>query len=121
MDADEIIPLTADSIADLVKDHHAAGVSQPEAGKRAMPRWPFPGATQLWMSDEPGAERLIFGTCCNISEGGLGVRTEEPLPVGVTLPIAIHLPQASYHGEATVRHCTEKKTGYFVGMEFHFD
>ena len=120
MDADEIIPLTADSIADLVEAHRAAEAPLSETGNRTVPRWPFPGAVQLWASDEPEAERLIFGTCCNISEGGLGVRTDEPLPVGATLPFAIHLPQASYHGEATVRHCTKKKTGYFVGMEFDF-
>ncbi|MFH0982282.1 MAG: PilZ domain-containing protein [Planctomycetota bacterium] len=121
MDAEEIILLTVDSVAELVQAHRAIEGPGPENGKRRAPRWPFPGATQLWVTGKGGAEQLIFGTCCNLSAHGLGVRTDQPLPIGATLPIAIHLPQASYHGKATVRHCTEMHQGYFVGMEFHFD
>ncbi len=121
MDADEIIALTAETVGELVNAHQSAEGAGPETGQRQAPRWLFPGTTQLWLTDESGAEQLIIGTCCNLSTRGLAVRTDEALPTGVTLPIAIHLPQASYHGKATVRHCTEKQRGYFVGMEFSFE
>ena len=121
MDADEIVPLTADSVAELVRDHRSAERGAYETDQRRAPRWPFPGATQLWVPDAAGGETLVFGTCCNLSARGLAVRTEQPLPPGLTVPIAIHLPQASYHGKATVRHCTEKTKGYFIGMEFNFE
>lgn len=121
MDAEEIISLSAESIADLVRDHRSTEGPAGAAGHRRAPRWPFPGAMQFWLPSSSGAEKLLFGTCCNISAHGLGARTELPLEVGVTLPIAIHLPQASYHGKATVRHCTAKGNGYFVGMEFSFE
>ncbi len=62
-----------------------------------------------------------MGTCCNLSTSGLGIRTDEALPVGAAVPIAIHLPQATYQGKATVRHCTERADGYYVGMEFCFE
>ncbi len=121
MDADEIIALTAETVGELVKAHRSAEGPVPETGQRLAPRWLFAGTTQLWVTDESGVERLIIGTCCNLSTSGLGVRTDEALPTGVTLPIAIHLPQASYHGQATVRHCTEKQRGYFIGMAFGFE
>lgn len=120
MDADEIIPLTAESIADLVRNHRVAEAPESESGNRRAPRWPFPGAMQLWVADESGTETILFGTCDNISTAGLAGRIDEPLPVGVTIPIAIHLPQATYHGRATVRHCTQKKRSHFVGLEFDF-
>ncbi len=120
MDAEEIIPLTAETVVDLVRHHRTAEGARAETGKRRAPRGLFPGAVQLWVADNRGAETLIFGTCCNVSRYGLGVRTDLPVEVGVTVPVAIHLPQASYHGKATVRHCTAQTNAYFVGMEFHF-
>ena len=121
MDADEIIPLTADSIADLVEDHRVAEATEVDSGNRRAPRWPFPGAMQVWVADERGAETIVFGTCYNISTGGLAGRIDEPVRVGATVPIAIHLPQATYHGRATVRHCTQKKNTYLVGLKFDFE
>ncbi|MCK4660152.1 MAG: PilZ domain-containing protein [Phycisphaerae bacterium] len=119
VDAEEIILLTADSVAALVAAHRSC--EETETGKRRMPRWPFPGTTQLWLTDAAGVEKLVFATCCNISADGLGLRTDDSLPVGTTVPIAIHLPQATYHGKAAVRHCTASANGYFVGMEFSFE
>ena len=120
MDADEIVSLTAESISDLIESYLSAEEAEAETGNRHAPRWPFPGALQAWVTDEHGVETIAFGTCYNISAGGLAGRTDDLLPVGEILPIAIHLPQASYHGQATVRHCTPKTNGYFVGLEFYF-
>ena len=121
MDADEIVPLTAESVIELMEADRSAEGPQPETGRRTAPRWPFPGTVQFWLTGESGQERLAFGTCCNLSTRGLGVRTDEQLPVDASLPIAIHLPQASYHGRATVRHCMKTRSGYFVGLAFDFE
>ena len=121
MDADEIILLTTKTIDSMVSAHRTSDGPPDQPGKRGSTRWPFPGTTQLWLAEEGGAERLVIGTCCNLSGGGLGIRTDEPLPVGVTAPIAIHLPQATYQGKAIVRHCTEKGKGYYAGLEFQLD
>ena len=121
MDADEIIALTPESVGELVSAHLSSEGPAAEPGKRQAARWPFPGTTQLWLTDESGDEHLVFGTCCNVSAGGLGVRTDEAVPGGVTVPIAIHLPQATYHGKASVRHCTATRSGFYVGLEFVFE
>lgn len=120
MDANEIVPLTPASVEHLVKAHASAEESGAESGQRRASRWPFPGTIQFWLTDKSGAERLVFGTCCDLSTTGLGARTDELLPAGSIVSIAIHLPQASYHGKATIRHCTKGKTGYYAGVAFDF-
>ncbi|MCP4593876.1 MAG: PilZ domain-containing protein [bacterium] len=121
MDAEEIIKLTPESIGELVSASRPDEDASHENGHRQAPRWPFPGTTQLWCRDESDHEHLVFGTCCNVSTGGLGARTDDKVPVGVTVPIAIHLPAATYHGKVSVRHCTATKNGFYVGLEFVFD
>ena len=52
---------------------------------------------------------------------GIGIRADEALTPGVQLGIAVHEPEASFHGRAVVRHCTDTGQGYhIVGLEFLF-
>lgn len=118
MDADEIQPLSADTIAKLVADSQPGDAAPEGNGKRRAPRWPFPGAIELWVRNPEGEERHILGVCQNLSEGGVGVRLDEPLAVGTVLNLALHQPALSVHGKGTVRHCAPRGEAYFAGLEF---
>ena len=121
MDADEIQPLTAQTVGRLLESRRLADEEPGELAKRRSSRWAFPGAVEMWVADQDGAEVHTLGVCHNLSERGVGVRCDEPLTIGVTLPVAIHQPEASLHGKGIVRHCTPRDSGYLVGIEFVFE
>ncbi len=118
MDADEIQPLTADSIARLLAARREAEGIPEALGKRKLIRWPFPGAVELWLPDQGGAVRHVLGACHNLSEAGVGVRIDEPLEIGATLDLAVHQPELSLHGKGIVRHCSSRGVGFLAGLEF---
>ena len=120
MDADEIQPLTAETISRLLSSPAVGDGTSGDLGRRRHPRWPFPGAVELWLPAEGGAERHVLGVCHNLTEAGIAVRVDEPLEVGLTLSLAIHQPELSLHGKGTVRHCTPRDNGYAAGLEFIF-
>ena len=121
MDATEISALSEEAIARLVAGQ-SKGLAKPaENGKRQTPRWPFPGTVELWVPDESGVEQHNLATCLNISLHGLGMLFDDELPIGLEFGLAIHQPEASLHGRAAVRHCTETEAGYYIGVQFIFD
>ena len=120
MDADEIVPLTVEAVAGLLESRRASETVRDDRGKRDTSRWPFPGAVEIWVPGEGGTERHVLGACHNLTERGVGVRCDEPLELGATFAIAIHQPEMSFHGNGTVRHCTERGAGSREGMEFVF-
>ena len=119
MDADEIFPLTEDNILRLIE--HRVYRDQPAqaGGKRRAERWPFPGTVELWLKTDD-YEQHMLASCVNLSAQGVGIRCDLPVEAGVLLPIAVHQPEASYHGHAIVRHCTHVRDGYYIGLEFSF-
>jgi len=118
-DTDEIVPLTEEAIHALLESRR--GVARAgELGRRTSQRWAFPSAVEIWLPTEGGGQRHILGVCHDLTAHGVGVRCEEPLPVGSMLPIAVHQPEASFHGRALVRHCTVRGSGFLVGFEFIF-
>lgn len=89
--------------------------------RRRQPRWPFPGTAELWPAGADGPPQW-FATCLNLSEGGMGLRCDEPFEPGTPLDIAFHLPEASFFGRVTVRHCVETpKEDYHLGVQFAFE
>jgi hypothetical protein len=76
---------------------------------------------EIWATDDQGREQYLIATLQDMGDGGIGLRCDTPLTVGQTLAIAIHQPEVTFHGRATVRHCTPRKSGHLVGMAFVFD
>lgn len=116
----EFIRLDREAI-ELLIDRHGRqltrkGTDQPK--RRRIQRWPFPGTVQLWFEDLSGEENQIIGTCHNLNENGIGLYCERSFEVGREIPIAIHQPEATYHGNGVVRHCTQSGPEYFIGLEF---
>lgn len=120
MDTSEICQLTEEALEKLLAERAVASSGSSVDGRRRAPRWPFPGTVELWVPDANGMEQHALATSMNLSIHGIGVRTDEPLPIDLELAIAIHEPEMSFHGRATVRHCTEVEDGYYVGMQFRF-
>lgn len=117
LDETEFIALNAETIKNLVESHQdreAPGNTR----RRRLPRWPFPATVQLWAADRAGRETQYFGTCQNLNVHGIGVASERPFDIGRALQIALHQPEATYHGRGVVRHCTSQGQEYFVGIEF---
>lgn len=121
MDADEIVPLTRESIRRLLDSRTPSPAGRDAPGKRQAPRWPFPGAVEIWIPAAAGHGTHVIATLHDLSEAGVGVRSDVKLEPGVVHSIAVHQPEMSLHGQATVRHCTPRRSGYHVGMQFNFD
>ncbi|HNQ21610.1 MAG TPA: PilZ domain-containing protein [Phycisphaerae bacterium] len=119
MNAQEIVPLTQAAVATLLAERQAC---PPAKGKRPArrrhPRWPFAGTIELWYTDSTGGKCYDLATCENLSLGGVGIRADEPLDPGTEIAVAIHQPERSFYGHATVRHCTPAAAGFYCGLEF---
>ncbi len=121
MKTDEIVRLTRKRVAALVRSRQEQDDPDLFEGRerRENLRWPFPGAVELWPTGGDGRERW-YGTCRNLSMNGLAMVTDEPFTPGAAVEIACHFPEASFYGEAVVRHCTQVPQGFLVGVEFRF-
>ncbi len=118
VDDKEFVVLTAESIHKLLHSDRAEPAERRRRReRRRVERWPFPGPVQLWVKDLDGEETEVLATCENLNEWGIGISAPRPFEVGARLPIAIHQPEATYHGEGVVRHCTPSNGVYFVGIE----
>ena len=121
MDTTEICPLSKEAVSKLLLERAGDVDEGALNGRRKAPRWPFPGTVELWIPDEAGVEQYALATSLNLSVHGIGIKTDDALPINMELAIAIHEPEVSFHGRATVRHCTEVEDGYYVGMQFLFN
>lgn len=118
MQTAEICPLTRESVQSLLAERCAdAIVGKP--GRRGGQRWPFRGTIEMWLPGEDGALEHTLATCLDLSLGGVGIRSDLPLECGLEIELAVHQPEVSFHGRATVRHCTPTERGDFLaGLEF---
>ena len=119
MNTDEIVALSRERIAELVRNRSNLPDPVPAHERRRAPRWPFPGTVEIYPAGGDGTVRY-FGSCRNLSETGLGMRCEQYLEPESRVEIAIHLPEASLCGKAIVRYCMETPQGYMTGLEFDY-
>jgi hypothetical protein len=120
MDAERIVKLTPESIAELLSARQVAATAIHAPGQRRSERWPFPGTVEVWLPDECYGERHVLATLHNLSAGGLAMRSRRPIPTDTRLSFALHQPELSVYGTGLVRHCTRAAIGYLIGIEFVF-
>lgn len=123
MPTDEIVKLTRKQVARLIRRRmEAAGQKYEGTEKRRAPRWPFPGTVELRNADGQAPQQW-FASCRDISEGGMGMKTDTYFAPGTVLDISVHLPEQTFYGQATVRYCKELETEneYIMGVQFVFD
>lgn len=113
--------LTHESISALVEQfkEDASGV-YPVTEQRKYRRKIVAGVVEFWPADGDWQQPL-FGECCDISEGGLGMRSEYYLEPNALVGFAVHLDMASFHGLATVRYCQKVRDKFTAGLEFVFE
>lgn len=121
MDAERIIKLSLTAVSELLNSQNIQALPKQAPGQRRAPRWPFPGAVEVWLPDHCYGERHMIATMHNLSLHGLAMRTRLPIPSGTLISLAIHEPALSCYGQAVVRHCTRAVVGYLVGVEFIFN
>jgi len=124
MKTNEIVKLTREAIAELLRSREAPDNQFQGAERRRAPRWPFPGTVELRRPDE-NDPALWFATCRDVGATGVGMTTDHYFKPGTRLDVALHLPEASFYGKATVRYCVEvedeTQDQYAMGLEFDFD
>ncbi|MGQ9648821.1 MAG: PilZ domain-containing protein [Phycisphaerae bacterium] len=123
MPTGEIVKLTRKQIARLIRKRmETAGHRYDGTEQRRAPRWPFPGTVELRYSTGDNALQC-FAVCRDISEGGMGVKTDTYLPPDTLLDISVHLPEQTFYGQAKVRYCKEVdgEAEYLMGIQFVFD
>jgi hypothetical protein len=121
MDAERIIELSVTAVSELLDSQNIHALPKQSPGQRRAPRWPFPGAVEVWLPDHCYGERHMIATMHNLSLHGLAMRTRLPIPSDTLISLAIHEPALSCYGQAVVRHCTRAAIGYLVGVEFIFN
>ncbi len=118
MQIEEFVPITAASIEQVLRQRFGYSEEGYADQRRTRPRWPFPGTVELWIPDESGEEEYVLARALNLSPKGVAIITEDDLAVGSTVSIAIHQPETTFLGKATVKHRTPMEKGHRVGLEF---
>jgi hypothetical protein len=117
----EICALSREAIETLLAGRRSIAPDDHTIGRRRATRWPFPGTVELWIPESGGGERYALATSLDLSIDGVGIRADEPLTPGMELAVAIHEPEVSFHGRATVAHCTTIEDEFLMGLRFLFD
>ena len=123
MPTDEIVKLTRKQVSRLIRRRmEAAGQQFEGKEQRRARRWPFPGTVELRYADGSDPNQW-FASCRDISEGGMGMKTDVCFAPDTVLDISVHLPEQTLYGQATVRYCRELETEseYLMGVQFIFD
>jgi hypothetical protein len=84
--------------------------------ERLYMRSPITSPLIVSWQDSRGQTRYAEARGLNMSSAGALVRTPKPIPVGS--PVYMESKQLRLMANAVVRHCTERKSKFFVGLEF---
>ena len=121
MQTNEIVSLTRQSIAEMLHGRADKDASFGGENLRQQARWAIPGTVEIRMAGS-NASLPWIATCRDLSEGGLGMICERAFETGVELEIAVHVPEASFCGFATVRYSAQvNNRDYLTGLQFKFD
>jgi hypothetical protein len=87
---------------------------KPEKERRGSPRQMCSDFVQIAWLDDLGTRISMVGLLEDVSQGGLCVNMDLPVPVGRR----VHLHTKGFEGEAEARYCELGDYGYLVGLEF---
>ena len=99
----------------------ATGQRDTYPGKRRRPRFTWHVPITLEVLDASVLGRSVRAHCAmsrDISDGGMGLRCRQPVPVMALVCITLDETQETVYGR--VRHCTGSLGGFLVGVEFVF-
>jgi hypothetical protein len=84
--------------------------------ERLYMRSPIASPVIVSWQDSRGQARYAEARGMNMSSAGALVRAPEPIPVGS--PVYMESKQMRLMANAVVRHCTARKSKFFIGLEF---
>jgi hypothetical protein len=84
--------------------------------ERLYLRSPIASPVIVSWQDARGQTKCSEARGLNMSSAGALVRAPEPIPVGA--PVYMESKQMRLMANAVVRHCTERKSKFFIGLEF---
>ena len=84
--------------------------------ERLYMRSPIASPVIVSWQDSRGQTRYAEARGLNMSSAGALVRVPEPIPVGS--PVYMESKRMRLMANAVVRHCTERKSKFFIGLEF---
>jgi hypothetical protein len=82
---------------------------------RRRVRRPGREALTLRWADPSARETTLSATLINLSEGGLGLRATEPVPLNS--PVRFDAPEFGVSGKGRVRYCNSSDGESFIGIE----
>ena len=95
VEADEIVPLTSLAVRDPLQSRRESPYDE-ELARRQVLRWPFPGAVEIWLPTAGNREEHVLATLHDLSEQGMGVRSDIALEPGKVYAVAVHQPEVFY-------------------------
>jgi hypothetical protein len=84
-------------------------------GRRYL-RSPINARIELGWQDQRGWQKQTQSRGVNMSSAGAAVMSPEPVAIGST--VYLNSKQLQLMGAAVVRHCTEKRSKFLIGLEF---
>jgi hypothetical protein len=94
----------------------ALAASAGRLDERMYLRSPITSPVIVSWQDSLGHARYAEARGLNMSSAGALVRAPEAIPVGS--PVYMESRQMRLMANAVVRHCTERKSKFFIGLEF---
>jgi len=85
---------------------------------RRRVRRPGREALTLTWADRAAGETTLSATLINLSDGGLGLRATEPVPLNS--PVCFDAPGFGISGEGRVRYCNSSNGESFIGIECQY-
>jgi hypothetical protein len=82
---------------------------------RRRVRRPGGEALTLRWADSAARETTVRATLVNVSDGGLGLRTAEPVPLDSR--VRFDAPEFGVSGNGRVRYCNSSDGESFIGIE----
>ena len=121
MSTQQITRLTRANLAQILRTLPQETPSWTDGSdRRVHPRRVSRGAIELKRVGDRNAP-LLIADVCNISEGGLGVRSKSFFEPDSIQEITVYLPHATIAGKACVRYCAEVRGHHMTGLEFIFE
>ncbi|HXI41008.1 MAG TPA: PilZ domain-containing protein [Bryobacteraceae bacterium] len=84
-------------------------------GRRYI-RSPISSRFEIAWQDEHGWKKQTQTRAVNMSSTGASMMSPEPIAVGSA--VYLNSKELQLMGSATVRHCTEQKSKFLIGLEF---
>ncbi len=98
-----------------VSRHRAQAIFGKLDGRRYI-RSPINSRFELGWQDQRGWQKQMQTRGINMSSAGASVMSPEPIAAGSV--VYVNSKELQLMGSATVRHCTERKSKFLIGLEF---